>query len=199
LKKIVVLALLMTLASPGMAQTKRIGILPFDDAAGVGPELGAQVALFIRAELLKTRKAVPKFIQYAPEGEEAGPIDIEKAIELGRENEVDFVVIGTILEAESTSSESGIDGISFDKGSVGAALRKVKATIVIQGDLISVEKGTLIESYEASGSKTDKSVGADISTDWAGYNTDSYKGDGPNGKALREAVEKLVKWMVKKI
>jgi len=159
LKKIAILALLMTLASLGMAQTKRIGILPFDDAAGVGPELGAQVALFIRAELLKMRKVVPKFIEYSPEGEESGPIDLEKALELGRENEVDFVVIGTILEAESTSSESGINGISFDKGSVGA----------------------------------------DISTDWAGYNTDSYKGDGPNGKALREAVEKLVKWMVKKI
>lgn len=41
---------------------KKFGLLPFDDAAGVGPELGGQVAVHIRSELLKAKKLMPKFI-----------------------------------------------------------------------------------------------------------------------------------------
>ena len=101
----------LLLAVPLSAQTKKIGILPFDDAAGVGPELGRQVAMFIRSELLKSKKLMPKFITYAPEegeeGETPGLLDVEKAIALGRDNEVDLVLIGTILEAEAESERRG--------------------------------------------------------------------------------------------
>ena len=191
------------LAVPLSAQMKKIGLLPFDDAAGVGPELGQQVAVFIRSELLKTKKIMPKFITYKPaegeEGETPGLIDVEKAIALGRDNEVDFVLIGTILEAEAESSDSSIGGISFDKGSVGSSLRKMKATITIQGDLLSVADGGLIESFQATGSKTDKMVGADLSMNWGDYSSGSDKSNSPNVKALREAVEKLVKQILKKI
>ncbi len=192
----------LLLAVPLSAQTKKIGILPFDDAAGVGPELGRQVAMFIRSELLKSKKLMPKFITYAPEegeeGETPGLLDVEKAIALGRDNEVDLVLIGTILEAEAESSDSRIGGISFSKGSVGTSLRKVKATITIQGDLLSVADGSLIESFEVSGSKTDNRVGADLSTNWGDYSSGSENSNSPNVKALREAVQKLVKKILKK-
>jgi curli biogenesis system outer membrane secretion channel CsgG len=186
---------------PGVALAQKIGVLPFEDASGAGAELGEQVAKLIRSELLKNKKLTPKFIQYTPKGEdEPTTIDLEKAVELGKKNGVEYVMIGTILEAEATSSQSGIGGISILKQSVGSSLRTVKATITIQGDLVSVKEAKLIESLRVTGSKTDRSVGADVSTEWGGLNRDSSGADNtPNAKALRDAVEKLVKEVSKKL
>jgi len=198
MKNFIVALLLVLLPALGSAQ--KIGILPFEDAAGVGPEFGEQVAKFIRSEFLKDKKFLPKFITYKPGEDESTSIDVEKAIELGKKNGVEYVVIGTILEAESNSSSSGVGGISILGQSVGSSLRTVSATITIQGDLISVKKRELVESFRTSGSKTDPSVGADVSTEWGSLNSDQNSGgDTPNAKALREAVENLVEQMSEKL
>ena len=190
--KTLMVALLLILV-PALAPAQKIGILPFEDAAGVGPEFGEQVAKFIRSEFLKDKKFLPKFIAFKPGEDESTSIDVEKAIALGKKNGVEYVVIGTILEAESNSSSSGIGGISVFGQSVGTSLRTVTASITIQGDLISVKKGELVESFRTSGSKTDPSVGADVSTEWGSLNADKNAGgDTPNAQALREAVEQLV-------
>jgi len=198
MKKCIVICLLVLLPALGSAQ--KIGILPFEDAAGVGPAFGEQVAKYIRSEFLKNKKYMPKFIAYKPGPEESTSIDVEKAIELGKKNGVEYVVIGTILEAESNSSSSGLGGIHVLGQSVGSSLRTVSATITIQGDLISVTKGELIESFRETGSKTDPSVGADVSTEWGSLNSDQNSGaDTPNAQALREAVEQLVEEMSGKL
>jgi curli biogenesis system outer membrane secretion channel CsgG len=178
---------------PAIAPAQKIGVLPFEDAAGVGPAFGEQVAKFIRSEFLQNRKFLPKFIQYTPGPDEPASIDVEKAVQLGRKNGVDYVVIGTILEAEASSSSNGVGGISVLGQSLGSSLRTVSATVTIQGDLISVSKGQLIQSFRESGNKTDNAVGADVSTEWGSVNSDQNGGGNtPNAQALREAVEKLV-------
>jgi curli biogenesis system outer membrane secretion channel CsgG len=203
MKRAWIVILVFLTAAPLCAQAKKIGLLPFDDAAGVGPELGRQVAVYIRSELLKSKKLLPKFLVPDPEegaeGEDAGLIDVEKALELGRANGVDFVLIGTILEADVEESDSSIGGISFSKGSVGTSLRKVKATISIQGDLLAVADGALVQSCEAKGDKTDSRVGADLSTNWGDYSSGSSSENTPNAKAMREAVASLVKQILKKV
>jgi hypothetical protein len=186
------LALVLSLL-PGLATAQKIGVLPFEDAAGVGPEFGEQVAKFIRSEFLQNKKVLPKFIQFKPGPDESTSVDVEKAVELGKKNGVDYVVIGTILEAEASSSSNGVGGISVLGQSLGSSLRTVSATVTIQGDLISVSKGQLVQSFRETGSRTDNSVGADVSTDWGSLNTDQNGGETtPNARALREAVEKLV-------
>jgi hypothetical protein len=198
MKKAMVMAMLLLFPALGSAQ--KIGILPFEDAAGVGSTFGEQVAKFIRSEFLKEKKFLPKFIAYKPGEDEPTTIDVEKAIELGKKNGADYVVIGTILEAESNSSSSGVGGISILGQSVGSSLRTVTATIMIQGDLISVKKGGVVESFRETGSKTDPSVGADVSTEWGSLNSDQDAGGNtPNAQALREAVEKLVEEMSDKM
>jgi len=198
MKTIISVLLLAMLPYSGSAQ--KIGVLPFEDASGVGAEFGENVAKFIRSEFLKNKAITPKFIQYKPVNDEPSTVDVDKAVELGKKNGVQFVVIGTILEAEASSSSSGVGGISILGQSVGSSLRTVSATITIQGDLISVKDGTLIESFRANGSKTDASVGADVSTEWGSLNSDKQTGDNsPNAKALREAVEDLVEQMTKKL
>ena len=197
--KTFMVALLLILV-PALAPAQKIGILPFEDAAGVGSEFGEQVAKFIRSEFLKDKKFLPKFIAFKPGEDESTSIDVEKAIALGKKNGVEYVVIGTILEAESNSSSSGIGGINVFGQSVGTSLRTVTASITIQGDLISVKKGELVESFRTSGSKTDPSVGADVSTEWGSLNADKNAGgDTPNAQALREAVEQLVEEMSEKL
>ncbi len=185
---------------PCLALAQKVGVLPFEDATGVGPEFGEQVAKFIRSEFLKNKKVTPKFVQYKPKEDEPATVDMDKAIELGKKNGLDYVVIGTILEADASSSSSGVGGIEVLGQSVGSSLRTVSATITLQGDLISVKDGKLIESFRTSGSKTDHSVGADVSTEWGSVNSDKSSGDtSPNAKALREAVEKLVEEMTEKL
>jgi hypothetical protein len=193
-------AVFLLCAFPTLCLAQKIGVLPFEDASGVGAAFGENVAKFIRSEFLKNKTITPKFIQYKPADDEAATVDVDKAIELGKKNGVAFVVIGTILEAEASSSSSGVGGISILGQSVGSSLRTVSATITIQGDLISVQEGKLIESFRASGSKTDASVGADVSTEWGSVNSDKQTGDNsPNAKALREAVEDLVEQMTEKL
>jgi hypothetical protein len=198
--KIVIAALLLALF-PSLSWSQKIGVLPFEDAANAGPELGDQVAKFIRSEFLKNKKYVPKFIQIPkPKDEEPTPVDHDKAVEVGKKNGVAYVVIGTILEAEVSKSTNGIGGITVLGQSLGSTMRTVTASVVIQGDLISVSTGTLVESFRASGAKTDKSVAADVSTEWGSINSDKEEGGNtPNAQALREAVEGLVKQMSEKI
>jgi hypothetical protein len=196
-----VIAALMIALLPSLLWAQKIGVLPFEDAANAGPQLGEQVAKFIRSEFLKNKKYVPKFIPVPkPKDGEPTAVDVDKAVELGKKNGVAYVVIGTILEAEVSKSSSGLGGIRVLGQSVGSSLRTVTASVIIQGDLISVSTGILIESFRASGSKTDNSVGADVSTQWGSINSDKEEGDKtPNAQALREAVEELVAQMSEKI
>jgi curli biogenesis system outer membrane secretion channel CsgG len=193
------LTMLLLALFSSFCAAQKIGVLPFEDASGVGSHFGENVAKFIRSEFLKNKTITPKFIQYKPANDEASTIDVDKAIEMGKKNGVDFVVIGTILEAEASSSSSGVGGIHVLGQSLGSSVRTVSATITIQGDLISVKDGKLIESFRANGSKTDASVGADVSTQWGSLNSDKQADNSPNAKALREAVEDLVEQMTEKL
>lgn len=185
---------------PGIVAAQKIGVLPFEDASGVGAQFGENVAKFIRSEFLKEKKFTPKFIPFKTKEGEQMAVDVEQAIELGKKSNVEYVVIGTILEADASSSSSGVGGISVFGQSVGSSLRTVSAKVTLQGDLLSVKEGKLIESFRASGSKTDASVGADVSTEWGRVNSDNNSNDNsPNAKAMREAVEDLVGQITNKL
>jgi curli biogenesis system outer membrane secretion channel CsgG len=193
---VVLLSALLPLA----ATAQKVGVLPFEDASGVGAQFGENVAKFIRSEFLKNKKVTPKFIQYKPAEGQSTTVDVDQAVELGKKNGVAYVVIGTILEAEASSSSSGVGGVSILGQHVGSNLKTVTAKITLQGDLISVKDGQLVESFRASGSNTDASVGADVSTEWGNVNSDNQAGNNsPNAKAMREAVEDLVEQMTKKL
>jgi len=186
---------------PGAALAQKIGILPFDDASGAGAGLGELVAKQIRSEFLKDQKFTPKLIQYKPKGEEESTtVDAEKAIELGKKNGVEYVLTGTILEAESSSGSSGGGGVSILGQSVGSSLRTVKATITLQGELVSVKQGKQVGTFRVTGSKTDRSVGGEVSTEWTSVGSEaSVDSSAPTIKALRDGVERLVKEVSKKL
>lgn len=187
---------LLVVAAAQASPAQKIGVLPFEDASGAGAALGEQVAKFIRSEFLKDKKFLPKLI---PNESPSKAVDVEEAIAFGRNNKVDYVVIGTILEAEASSSSSGLGGVRVFGQSVGSKLKTVTAEITLQGDLLSVKEGKLVESFRARGSNTDASVGANVSTQWGSVNSDNTSDDSPNAKALREAVEDLVEQIIEKL
>lgn len=174
---------------------QKIGVLTFEDASGIGGGFGEQVAKFIRSEMLRDKKYLPKFISYEPQGGQSATVDVETALEIGRKNAVDYVIIGTILEAESRSGSTGIGGISVMGQNLGTSARSVSAKITLQGDLVSVKEGKLLESFRTDGSATERSVGANVSTEWGNFDGDAAQNDAPTAKALREATERLVKEM----
>jgi len=186
---------------PGVTLARKLGILSFEDASGAGAELGELVAKQIRSEFLKDQKFTPKLIQYKPKDEEElTTVDVDKAIELGKKNGVEYVLIGTILEAESSSSSSGGGGVSVLGQSVGSSVQTVKATITIQGELVSLKQGKQVASFRVTGSKTDRSVGGEVSTEWGSVGSDAgADSSAPTIKTLRDAVEKLVKEVSKKL
>jgi hypothetical protein len=103
-------------------------------------------------------------------------------------------MMGTILEAETTGNSTGLGGLTIKGQSIGSALRTVTATITLQGDLISVKDGQVVESVRAVGSQSDHSVGAEVATEWGSLNTDrDATSNAPPARALREAVGKLVR------
>jgi hypothetical protein len=180
-------------------QAQKVGVLTFEDASGIGGGFGEQVAKFIRSEMLKDKKYLPKFISYQPQEGQPTTIDVETAIEVGKKNGVEYVIIGTILEAESRSGSTGIGGISVMGQTIGSSARSVTAKITLQGDLISVQETKLLESFRTEGNATERSVGADASTEWGSFNSDSSQNDSPTTKAIREATERLVKEFSRKI
>jgi hypothetical protein len=200
-KRLTAALALVLLLVPGAALAQKIGILPFDDASGAGARLGELVAKQIRAEFLKDQKLTPKLIQYKHTNEEElATIDAEQAVGLGKKNGVEYMLIGTILEAESSSSSSGRGGFSILGQSVGSSVRTVKATITLQGELVSVTQAKSIGTFRVNGTKTDRSVGGDVSTPWTSMGTDtSTDSSAPTMKALRDAVEKLVKEVSRKL
>jgi len=50
MRSAVIRALMMTVFLPGMLAAQRIGVLPFEDAPGVGPQFWEQVVKLIRSE-----------------------------------------------------------------------------------------------------------------------------------------------------
>ena len=52
---VVLLSALLPLA----ATAQKVGVLPFEDASGVGAQFGENVAKFIRSEFLKNKKVTP--------------------------------------------------------------------------------------------------------------------------------------------
>jgi len=197
MKYLVKCVLLIGSLSVGVSDisAQKIGVLTFEDASGIGGDFGEQVAKFIRSEMLRDKKYLPKFIRYQPQDGQPTTVDVETALEIGRKNGVDFVIIGTILEAESRSSSTGIGGISVMGQNLGTSARSVSSNITLQGDLISIKEGKLLESFRVDGSATERSLGANVSTEWGSFDGDAAQNDSPTAKALREATECLVKEM----
>ena len=125
----------------------------------------------------------------------ADELDGEKAVALGRAQRVDLVFMGTVLEARSQeSNKSG--RLPFIKGQSGSiSIRRVTATVTLQGELYDVATGQRLFSVRVTGENSNNAVGGTAYTTYGAWGNDGYLGflDSPLGKALQTALADMTK------
>ena len=168
----------------------KVGVLPFVDNTGSGgAEVGAAVGRTVQAEITHSTRLIGKVL-----GAPNDDVDGAKAAEIGREANVDVVLVGLVLEATSEESSKNVQSPSIFGQRVGGTARSVSSVVTLQGDLYNVADGQKIDSIRVTGKATDKKVGADVSTDFGSISTagSSFENT-PIGKALQKAAADLVK------
>ena len=103
--------------APGGEQAIKVGIFPFADATASGNRsVGADVGRTMASEVTHSTTRIPRMLA-ADGSARAEDLDGEKATTIGREQKVDFVFMGTVLEARDRGVEQEwMD--SFNQGSV---------------------------------------------------------------------------------
>jgi hypothetical protein len=191
--------LLAALASSTLsAQGQRsVGIVPFDVTSieGSGVEAGRVLATLVRVELLNNQRLLPRLIKL-PEGARL-PLQTKDASTLGRDSEVEFIVVGTVLEASSARSNNRATTRAIGKvlGGAGAgvsgSLTRTTAKVTLHVQLVP-SKSSDPQAFEVSESHTDIGVGADLHTTLGAFSAgDAGWQKTPMGKALRDAARKI--------
>jgi hypothetical protein len=173
----------------------KIGILPFLDASGtMSSDTAAAISRLVQAEMSHSAPNLNGKALTLPSNVNLSDVDGEKAVELGKSGKVDFVLLGTVLDAKSEESDKGGFLPSIAGQSVGVNMRSVKASVTLQGDLYRVADGERITSLRVPGSHSDKKFGGGAYTSlgsWDGRSTAFL--DAPLGKALEAAIADMVK------
>lgn len=173
----------------------KLGILPFADATASGNRTaGTDVGRTLLSEVVHSTNMQPRML--APDaGAKSDQLDPEKAIALGREQHVDLVFMGTVLEAKTAeSNRSGwIPSIKGQQANVNA--HHIKATVTLQGDLYDVASGQRIFSDRVVGNSSNTSLGGTAYTTFGSWGNENYGTflDSPLGKALQSAIADLTK------
>jgi hypothetical protein len=204
---LVALAVVATLGFSGLASAQtqnqpaaagggvKVGIAPFADATASGNRAaGADIGRTMQAEMVHSTTLLPRVL--ALDGStKAEDLDAEKATALGRAQNVDLVFVGTVLEARSEeSNKSGwIPSIKGQSGNVH--IRRVKATVTLQGELYDVAGGQRIFSVRTTGKQTNNAFGGTVYSQFGSWGNDNYAAflDSPLGKALQSALGDMVK------
>jgi Curli production assembly/transport component CsgG len=171
----------------------KVGVLPFVDATGSGGvESGATIGRLVQAEIVHSTELLGRVLK--ADGTTPEDIDVAAAAEIGRSRSVDLVLIGTVLDASSSSSRKGANTGRIFGQSVGADVQRAKATVELQGDIVKVATGRRIASLRVKGEDSDTRVGATAWTNLGSISSDSSAWmESPLGRALQKAVAELVR------
>jgi hypothetical protein len=173
----------------------KLGILPFADATASGNRTaGADVARTMLSEVVHTTNLQPRMLG-GDGAVKADELDGDKAVALGREQHVDLVFMGTVLEArtESSTKSGWLPSIKGQSGNI--SVHRVKASVTLQGELYDVADGRRIFSVRVTGNNSNNKVGGTAYTTFGGWGNDGYVNflDSPLGKALQTAIEDMTK------
>lgn len=172
----------------------KVGVLPFvDNTASGGEDLGAALSRAVQAEFTHSTDLEGRVVKPA-QGVSATDIDAQKAVAIGRAQNVDVIIVGTLLEANSERSSKGGSGPSIGGFSLGGSANSMKATVTMQADIYDVTTGKKLDSIRVTGTDSQTKVGSDVYTGIGSISTggDSFN-NAPIGKALHKAVADLTK------
>lgn len=178
-------------AAPG-EKPFMVGVLPFADKSGSGvQDLPITVAREVAAQIALTPGLEAHVIELS---KNVNPNDLDgpRAVEIGRKENVDAVLVGTLVQAASKESDRNLGHLSFKGFGGGADIHSITANVALQGALYDVTTGQQLDSVQASKEVSQKKVGGDVSTNIGDFSTgrNSFKSS-PIGQAVQAAMESL--------
>ncbi|HXN49117.1 MAG TPA: CsgG/HfaB family protein [Bryobacteraceae bacterium] len=194
MKHIATFVMAVACAYAGAAPDVKVGVLPFADAtASGGAALGESLSRATQAEIVHSTQLEGRVVPL-PAGLRTDQLDSEKIVGLGRDNHVDLIVLGTVLDAHAEQSSHSGSGPSIFGQSIGAGLHATKATVTLQADVYDVASGKKLESLRLSGAQSDRKVSGNVYTSLGSVDTSSPAFQTSTlGKAMQKAIADLVK------
>jgi len=129
LRKLFVVLLSLALVAPTAAgQVATIGIVEFENAANVSNNAAEAISNMLVTAMAKTKKFEPLERQRLGEifDEQnlgaSGAVDYNTAAKIGRLKGVDYMLFGTVTEADVSGSGVGVRGLRFGKKTVTLAV-----------------------------------------------------------------------------
>jgi OOP family OmpA-OmpF porin len=171
-----------------------VGILPFDDLSGGGlnDSSTAIIAKQFRIELLKSGRLIPKILTL-PAGS-ALPLEPSKIAELAKEAGVQFILAGSLMEAQTKKSESGLaSGRSVMGVQVGGRSQEVSVSVKIRMEMDRGIDGETASAFsgESRKSRANVSVNASVTPDLSTNMQTPDFPSSPLGQAFQEALQKV--------
>lgn len=188
------LALAVLLLAPAVAraQTTHVGILPFDVVSvdNAGESASAALAKLVRIEMIKARKFTPDLLSLGETPKM--PVEIELAATIGKAANVALVIVGTVVNVESSSSSHSANaGGLLSSVGLGGSIQRSTAKVGVHVDLVDPNTGKVVDSFEVEGKNSDSGLGLDFSTALGSVDTGGNLDSSPMGKALQQAAKKL--------
>jgi hypothetical protein len=188
------LPILFASAAWSWATAPTVGVLPFADAtASGGATLGESLSRTTQAEIVHSTKLEGRVIPL-PAGMRPDQLDGAKIVALGRDNHVDLILLGTVLDALAEESSHHGSGPSFFGQTLGAGLHSTKATVTLQADIYDVSSGKKLDSLRLTGTQSDRKISGNVFTSLGSIDTNSQAFQNSTlGKAMQKAIADLVR------
>jgi hypothetical protein len=182
------------LTTTSLGQTVKVGVLPYADATAAGQaSIGDSLSRLTQAEIVHSTQMEGRALQITS-GLSPQQLDSEKILALGKEQNVDMVVMGTILDAHAEESAQNSSSRSIFGQSISANLHSYKATVTLQADIYDVATGKKLDSIRVTQTQSEKKVGAGAATSLGNLDTaSSALQNSTLGKALQKTIAELVK------
>jgi hypothetical protein len=187
--------LIVLAATAAFAQeTVTIGILPLVDATGASGDPGTLVARTLQAEFIRSTTVTGRILTL-PQDLRADQIDSAKALEIGRSQNTDYVLLGTILQAGVQESTKGGFSPSILRQSAGVNVRTAKASVILQAVVFKTKTGERAANLRVEGKSSQTKVSGTAYTSLGSWGNNNYQAflESPLGKAIADAVANLVK------
>lgn len=178
-----------------LAQRARsqVGVFPLIDGTGGNNRSAGVAASQVLIDELATGSRLVGVTITDSSG--ASTIDQERAIALGKERGMPFVLVTTVIEA--SSKESNRSGwLPRIKGqTVHLTVRSIEARAVLQGALYDVARGERLFTRTTQGTHKDKSYAGRVWSSWGAWDVGDHSAflASPMGKAFVEASREMVK------
>lgn len=176
-----------------------VGILPFSDVSNntdIG-SLAQALPKLLQSSLLEHGSLVPRQLDSSQSkgdsdsdnASSSQPSDPASAAALGRANKADLVLIGQILTANVETKDGSYNGPSIRGFSLNSKSRSQKSTLVLQVDVIDVNRGVKIGSFRATGSDNENKIDPSASS---GYGSMDMSSTGFKNSSLGKATEQAL-------